>query len=72
MQNKKWRKQAAENFLKASELDPNDVDHIGMLAAIYQAEGMITRADSLRKRAHSIDPAYVLPELGDGTEVTVD
>ena len=71
LQNKKWRKEAADNFLKATELEPSNIDFLGMLGAIYDAEGLTTRATTLLERARAIDPEYEFPDL-DGTEVTSD
>ena len=71
LQNKKWRKEAAQNLLKATELEPNNVEFLGMLGAIYESEGLTTRATSLFEKARSIDPEYEFPNL-DGPEVTVD
>ena len=71
LQNKKWRKEAADNFLKATELEPNNVEFLGMLGAIYESEGLTTRASSLLEKAQAIDPDYEFPDL-DGTEVTAD
>ncbi|TDI35006.1 MAG: hypothetical protein E2P02_28815 [Acidobacteria bacterium] len=72
LQNEKWYRQAADAFLKATELEPNNVTYIGTLAAVYQAEGMTMRADSLLERAQAIDPAYVLPEIGAGSDLVTD
>ena len=72
LENEKWYREAADAFLKATELDPNNVDYIGTLAAVYQAKGMTMRADNLLERAQAIDPAYVLPEIGAGSDVVVD
>jgi serine/threonine-protein kinase len=69
MQNKKWRKEAADNFRRASELDPANLAYLGMLGAVYRAEGLNARANAVLKKAQSIDPAFVLPEI-DG-EVSV-
>jgi len=69
LQNKKWRKEAADNFLKATELEPSNVDFLGLLGAIYESEGLTTRASSLLERARAIDPDYEFPDL-DGPEVT--
>jgi serine/threonine protein kinase len=63
MQNKKWRKEAADNFRRASDLAPNNVEYLGMLGAIYQAVGLATRAQSVLEKAREIDPDYELPEL---------
>lgn len=71
LQNKKWRKEAADNFLKATELEPNNVEFLGMLGAIYESQGLTTRASSLLEKAQAIDPDYEFPDL-DGTEVTAD
>ena len=71
LQNKKWRKEAADNFLKATELEPHNVEFIGMLGAIYESEGLTTRANSLLEKARAIDPDYEFPEL-DGTEVVTN
>ena len=69
LQNKKWCKEAADNFLKATELEPNNVEFLGMLGAIYESEGLTTRASSLLEKARTIDPDYEFPDL-DGSEVT--
>ena len=71
LQNKKWRKEAADNFLKATELEPNNVEFLGMLGAIYESEGLTTRSSSLLEKARTIDPDYEFPDL-DGPEVTTD
>jgi serine/threonine-protein kinase len=70
MQNKKWRREAADSFRKASELQPANIQYLGMLGAIYMAEGLKARATAVLKKAQAIDPAYTLPEI-DG-EVTVE
>jgi serine/threonine protein kinase len=69
LQNKKWRKEAADSFRRASELDPANLAYLGMLGAVYRAEGLNARANAVLKKAQSIDPAFVLPEI-DG-EVSV-
>ena len=69
LQNKKWRKEAADNFLKATELAPNNVEFLGLLAAVYDSEGLTTRAISLLEKARTIDPDYELPNL-DGAVAT--
>jgi len=69
-QNRKWRKQAADSFLKASELEPTNVDYLGMLGAIYRSEGLTTRANSLLAKARAIQPDFELPELDGEAEVT--
>ena len=71
LQNKKWRKEAADNFLKATQLEPHNIDYIGLLGAIYHSEGLTTRANSLLEKARAIDPEYEFPDL-DGTEVVTD
>ena len=63
LQNKKWRKEAADNFLKASELEPGNVTYIGLLGAIYQTEGLTARANAMLKRARAIDPDFEFPEI---------
>jgi cytochrome c-type biogenesis protein CcmH/NrfG len=63
MQNKKWRKEAADNFRKASELEPGNLAYLGMLGAVYKAEGLQARASSVLKKAQSLDPNFVLPEI---------
>jgi serine/threonine protein kinase len=70
MQNKKWRKEAADSFRRATELDPGNLDYLGMLGAVYRAEGLQARATAVLKKAQSLDPAFTLPEI-DG-EVSVD
>ena len=71
LQNKKWRKEAADNFLKATELEPSSIEFLGMLGAIYDSEGLTTRASSLLERARAVDPDYEFPDL-DGPEVATD
>jgi cytochrome c-type biogenesis protein CcmH/NrfG len=70
MQNKKWRKEAADNFRRASELDPGNLDYLGMLGALYRAEGLQARATAILKKAQSLDPSFTLPDI-DG-ESSVD
>jgi tetratricopeptide (TPR) repeat protein len=70
MQNKKWRKEAADSFRRATELDPGNLDYLGMLGAVYRAEGLQARATAVLKKAQSLDPAFTLPEI-DG-QVSVD
>jgi serine/threonine protein kinase/tetratricopeptide (TPR) repeat protein len=70
MQNKKWRKEAADNFRRASELDPGNLDYLGMLGAVYKAEGLQARATAILQKAQSLDPTFKLPEI-DG-EVSVE
>jgi serine/threonine protein kinase len=70
MQNKKWRKEAADSFRKATELDPGNLDYLGMLGAVYRAEGLQARATAVLKKAQSLDPSFTLPEI-DG-EVSVE
>jgi chemotaxis protein histidine kinase CheA len=70
LQNKKWRKEAADTFLKATQLEPGNVEYLGFLAAIYQSEGLATRASSLLDKALALDPDFELPRL-EGDDVTV-
>ena len=70
MQNKKWRKEAADSFRRASELEPGNLAHLGMLGAVYKAEGLQARAAAILKKAQSLDPSFALPEI-DG-EVSVE
>ncbi len=70
MQNKKWRKEAADSFRRASELDPGNLVYLGMLGAVYKAEGLQARATAILKKAQSLDPSFTLPEI-DG-EVSVE
>ncbi len=70
MQNKKWRKEAADSLRKATELDPGNLDYLGMLGAVYKAEGLQARATAVLKKAQSLDPSFSLPEI-DG-EVSVE
>ncbi|HEY7820831.1 MAG TPA: protein kinase, partial [Vicinamibacteria bacterium] len=69
MQNKKWRKEAADSFRRASELDPGNLDYLGMLGAVYRAEGLQARATAVLKKAQSLDPAFALPEIDGETSV---
>ncbi len=70
MQNKKWRKEAADSFRKATELDPGNLAYLGMLGAVYKAEGLQARATAVLKKAQSLEPSFTLPEI-DG-EVSVE
>ena len=70
MQNKKWRKEAADNFRKASELEPHNVEYLGMLGAIYRAEGLATRANAIFEKARTLDPDYEFPELDAEPEIS--
>ncbi len=70
MQNKKWRKEAADSFRRATELDPGNIAYLGMLGAVYMAEGLQARATAVLKKAQSLDPSFTLPEI-DG-EVSVE
>ena len=63
MQNKKWRKEAADSFRRASELEPGNLAHLGMLGAVYKAEGLQARAAAILKKAQSLDPSFALPEI---------
>ena len=62
-QNKKWRKEAAVSLKKAVELDENNPLYLGLLAALYQAEGLQLRADKIFDRVMKIDPSYEIPQL---------
>jgi serine/threonine protein kinase len=63
MQNRKWRKEAAESLRRATELDPGNLAYLGMLGAVYRAEGLQARATAILKRAQSLDPSFTLPEI---------
>ena len=63
LQNKKWRREAADRFVRASELQPARVEYIGLLGAIYRSEGLATRANALLERARVLEPDYEFPEL---------
>ena len=63
LQNKKWRREAADRFVRASELQPTRVEYIGLLGAIYRSEGLATRATALLERARTLEPDYEFPEL---------
>ncbi len=63
MQNKKWRKEAADSFRRASDLDPGNLEYLGMLGAIYRLEGLQARANAILKKAQVLDPEYALPEI---------
>jgi tetratricopeptide (TPR) repeat protein len=69
MQNKKWRKEAADSFRKATELDPGNLAYLGMLGAVYKAEGLQARATAVLKKAQSLDPSFALPEIDGETSV---
>ena len=62
-QNKKWRKEAAVSLKKAVELDENNPLYLGLLAALYQDEGLQLRADKIFDQVTTIDPSYEIPEL---------
>ncbi len=63
MQNKQWRREAAEHLRRATELDPVRVEYLGLLGALYQAEGLSSRANSMLQKAKALDPDYELPEI---------
>jgi tetratricopeptide (TPR) repeat protein/predicted Ser/Thr protein kinase len=63
MQNKKWRKEAADSFRRASDLDPGNLEYLGMLGAIYKAEGLQARANAILKKAQTLNPEYALPDI---------
>ncbi len=63
LQNKKWRKDAAESLKTAAELERKNPLDLGTLAALYQAEGLQLRADKVLAEVMKIDPSYELPEL---------
>ncbi|MGH9318489.1 MAG: protein kinase domain-containing protein [Vicinamibacteria bacterium] len=63
MQNKRWRKEAADNFRRASELAPANLAYLGMLGAVYKAEGLQARANAILMQAKSLDPSFTLPEI---------
>jgi serine/threonine protein kinase/tetratricopeptide (TPR) repeat protein len=71
MQNKRWRKEAADSFRRASDLDPRNLEYLGMLGAIYKAEGLQARANAILKKAQTLDPEYALPEI-DGVSVEAE
>jgi len=63
IRNKKWRKEAAESRVKAVELDENNPLYLGLLAALYQAQGLQLRADKIFDQVTKIDPSYEIPQL---------
>lgn len=63
MQNKSWRKEAAENFRTACELEPENVELLGALGALYRSEGLTARASTILERARAVQPDYELPEI---------
>jgi tetratricopeptide (TPR) repeat protein len=63
LRNKKWRKEAAQSLRTAVDLDPENLEYLGTLGAVYQAEGLRTRAKKVFEQVKSIDPSYEIPEL---------
>ena len=63
LQNKRWRKEAGESIGRATELDSYNAEYLALLAALYQAEGMETRATKTIEQARTIDPECEIPEL---------
>ncbi len=63
IRNKKWRKEAALSLKKAVELDEKNPHYLGLLAALYQAEGLQLRADKIIDQVTKIDPSYEIPQL---------
>ena len=63
IRNKKWRKEAAVSLKKAVELDENNPLYLGLLAALYQAQGLQLRADKIFDQVTKIDPSYEIPQL---------
>ena len=57
IRNKKWRKEAALSLKKAVELDEKNPHYLGLLAALYQAEGLQLRADKIIDQVTKIDPS---------------
>jgi serine/threonine protein kinase/Flp pilus assembly protein TadD len=52
-----WRDDAEESFLKAVELNPEDVDGYLRLAEIYERSGSETRARDMYRKVLDCDPA---------------
>ena len=63
VRNKKWRKEAAQSFGRAVELEEKNPHYLGLLAAVYKAEGLQLRADKIFNQLLKIDPSYEIPEL---------
>ena len=63
VRNKKWRKEAAESFGRAVDLEEKNPLYLGLLAAVYKAEGLQLRADKIFNQLLKIDPSYEIPEL---------
>ena len=63
VRNKKWRKEAAQSFGRAIELEEKNPHYLGLLAAVYKAEGLQLRADKIFNQLLKIDPSYEIPEL---------
>jgi serine/threonine protein kinase len=58
MKNRNWFKEAEESLRKATELDPTNAEYFSLLAAIYKAEGLPERSQSMMEKAKELDPSY--------------
>ena len=63
IRNKKWRKEAAQSFKRAVELEAKNPHYLGLLGAVCKAEGLQLRADKIFNQLLKIDPSYEIPEL---------
>ena len=55
---KRWQRQAEENYEKAIELDPWNPDHLISLARLYRSQGLKSRARKLLEKALEITPNH--------------
>ena len=63
LQNKKWWKEAGKSLKRAAELDSYNAEYLALLAALYQREGLQTRATKIIEQVKAIDPECEIPEL---------
>jgi hypothetical protein len=63
LKNKNWRKEAGASLRKAAELDPTNPEYLAYLGALYQSEGLGTRASKVLQQVKAIDPDYEIPVL---------
>lgn len=55
---KRWQRQAEENYQKAIELDPWNPDHLIALARLYRGQGLKSRARKFLEKALEITPNH--------------
>jgi Tfp pilus assembly protein PilF len=62
--NPRWKKDAEENFLKASERDPTNAEIYAHLGSLYAKGGLHSKARDMFKKALQWDPANEVAQEG--------